>query len=493
MGEVPTLVGIGCHPAAQEDCATSCLLCVDLDGTLITSDLLWESFYLLFREQPARLLLLPFWLLKGRAYLKRQIAEGVIPDVETLPYNQQVLAYLRDQRAKGQRLALVTASEERCAKAVAEHLGLFDTVIASDGRNNLKGDRKLEAIRRHLGAQDFDYIGDSKADLAVWSVARRALVVGGGSSLRSKVQAMGVPYHFFDVPGRAQVSLFRLLRPHQWAKNVLLVLPVITAHRIWDRWAWLAALWSIVAFCSTASAVYIINDLLDVSTDRRHSSKRNRPLAAGMLAIPTATGVAIGLLFFGSLFAALLPPAFGGLLLLYFVLTTAYSLYLKRKLIIDVVCLAALYTLRIMAGGAATSIAISSWLLAFAMFFFLSLAFVKRYTELIGLTNRPSHIEVTGRGYVPVDLELVRSVGPASGYLSVLVLCLYINSPDVVILYRHPQLLWLICPILLYWITRVWFLAGRERMHDDPVYFALSDRTSLIAGALSAAVMVIAH
>ena len=284
----------------------------------------------------------------------------------------------------------------------------------------------------------------------------------------------------------------RTLRLHQWVKNVLVVLPLIMAHRVGDIRDWLNVMLCFLAFCFTASAVYVINDLSDLPADRQHKSKRHRPLAAGGVAIPTAALLVVGLLLLAALIAAFLPAAFAAMLLLYFVLTTCYSFFFKHKLMVDVICLAGLYTLRIMAGGAAVAVPISPWLLAFSMFFFLSMAFVKCYTELESQTDRPTYTRIKGRGYMPIDLELIQSVGPASGYICVLIMCLYINSPDVVKLYPQPQFLWLICPILLYWISRVWFLARRRQMADDPIVFAIKDKNSYMALAIIAVIMALA-
>ncbi|MFO0893173.1 MAG: UbiA family prenyltransferase [Isosphaeraceae bacterium] len=468
------------------------ILCVDLDGTLVSTDLLHESVCLLLRERPGAILRLPFWLRRGRAHLKAKLAERVLPEPASLPYVPEVLAYLKQARASGARTALVTASHRRHAEAVADHLGLFDEVIASDHRENLKGRAKLDAIRQAFGDAPFDYVGDSRADLPVWREARRALLVGPSRSVVAEVVRAGKEPRVFERPGGALKSHFRLIRPHQWTKNLLLFVPLITAHLWADPGALSRIALAMAIFCLTASAVYVVNDLLDLSADRRHRSKRLRPLAAGEVPIPRAFVIAAGLFLLASFATLLLPRAFAGCLIVYIALTTGYSFHIKRKVILDVVCLAGLYTLRIIAGGAAASITISPWLLAFSMFFFLSLAFVKRYSELIVKSSTPATTTIEGRGYTPIDLELIQSMGPSMGAISVLVMCLYINSPDVLKLYRHPQLLWMICPILLYWVLRVWLLARRQQLHDDPIVFALGDRISYLAGALVLLIIVLA-
>jgi 4-hydroxybenzoate polyprenyltransferase len=289
-------------------------------------------------------------------------------------------------------------------------------------------------------------------------------------------------------------SLIRLIRPHQWAKNVLLLVPMLMAHRIFDLDALFHAGLAFFSFSAAASAGYIFNDLRDVSADRRHPSKRSRPIAAGEVSVSTARWMAAGLLFLAVIAGTQLPWGFDALLLLYLLLTVAYSLYIKRKLMADVVCLAGLYALRVLAGGAATSIYVSPWLLAFSMFLFLSLAFIKRYTELLDRAAEasPPNVRIVGRGYMPSDIDLIRSMGPSCGHISVLVICLYINNKDLVAAYRRPEVLWLICPILLYWISRLWFLADRSQLPHDPIVFALRDRISFIAGLLILAILTIA-
>ncbi|WP_099092055.1 UbiA family prenyltransferase [Paludisphaera borealis] len=458
-------------------------LCVDLDGTLIATDLLWESTFTLIRTRPMEAALMPIWLLKGRANLKARIGERVGVDARLLPYRAEVVDYLRGERARGRWLVLATAADRRLAEAVAEHLDVFDEVVASDDGRNLKGREKLAALQARFGAGGFDYLGDSRADLPIWEAANKALIVRTDRSIERRAAAVCSPSLIFDGAGGGPKALVKALRPHQWAKNVLVFVALIAAHQVFHLGPLLKCGMAFLAFSFTASAVYILNDLLDLESDRRHPRKRRRPFASGAASIPAGVGLIVALLGAATAAAAFLPPSFIGLLILYLALTTAYSVYLKRKLMVDVLCLAGLYTLRILAGGAAASIVISPWLMAFSMFFFLSLAFAKRYTELTAAEG--SLEKIPGRGYWPMDLELIRSVGPTSGYLCVLVFCLYLNSPDVRTHYGRPEVLWLSCPLLLYWISRIWFLAYREQLDDDPVAFALRDRISyLIGGAM---------
>lgn len=470
-------------------CATDSLvpLCVDLDGTLIATDLLWESLIGMIRKRPMDAARLPFWLLEGRATLKRRIAERVALDVQTLPYRAEVIDFLKDEKTLGRRLVLATAADRRLAERVAAHLGLFDEVIATDDGRNLKGREKLAALQERFGASGFDYLGDSPADLPIWEGAREALLVRTSRDMERRAAAVRPPSRVFEGGRGGPKALFKALRPHQWAKNVLVFVALIAGHQIFQLDLLLRSGLAFLAFCFAASAVYILNDLLDLEADRRHPRKRKRPFASGAASIPAGIAMVVALLGATTALAALLPLQFVGLLVLYLLLTTAYSTYLKRKVMIDVICLAGLYTLRILAGGAATSIVISPWLAAFSMFLFLSLAFAKRYTELSASAGPLDMIP--GRGYLTSDIELIRSLGPTSGYLCVLVLCLYLNSPDVRVHYQRPEILWLACPLLLYWISRVWVLANRRLLDDDPVVFALRDRVSRIVGVLAALIL----
>jgi 4-hydroxybenzoate polyprenyltransferase len=281
-------------------------------------------------------------------------------------------------------------------------------------------------------------------------------------------------------------QVLRALRPHQWAKNTLVFLPLMLAQR-WGEWnAWLIALLVFAAFCLAASGVYVVNDILDVEADRRHPSKKNRPFAAGVLT-PRFGVLLAGLLFVGALGLSVAVFPFEGaiIIVLYALLSTSYSLWLKRFLMVDVLVLSGLYALRILGGGLATGTPVSRWLLAFSGFFFLSLAFAKRYTELHQLSVKNTGEEkAAGRGYRVSDLSLVESLGPTSGYLAVLVLALYINSEQMMRYYANPWALWLICPLLVYWLSRVWFLAKRGELHDDPVIFALGDAVSWMVAVL---------
>lgn len=449
-------------------------LCVDLDGTLIATDSLWESTLILLRTQPLTCFLLPLWLLRGKAYFKQQIAQRVTLPVSTLPYRQSVLDFLRQERARGRTVVLATAANQHIATAVAEHLSLFDEVLASDATINLLGETKRDKLVERYGVFGYDYIGDSLSDLPVLRVAQHGFLVAPSAALLRQFECPSE--RIFQAPKLTGRIELKLLRPHQWVKNVLVFLPLLLAHELfqWDKIG--EAFIAFIGFSFAASAGYILNDLLDLTADRVHPTKKRRPFAAGLVPIQYGPPLFIGLVMTSMLLSlGFLSTAFAGMLLLYLFLTITYSFYLKRKVILDVIVLAGLYTLRILAGGVAVQIDVSSWLLAFSMFIFMSLAFLKRYVELLQLTDEK---EIKNRNYSVDDIEIIASVGPTSGYLAVLVLSLYIESEKTNTLYSAPFFLWLVCPLMLYWVTRVWFLARRRQMADDPVQFALTDNVS---------------
>lgn len=457
---------------------------VDLDGTLAATDLLWESIFRLVSQRPSDALRLLGWLRLGRAGFKRRLAARVRVDVGALPFRKEVLAYLHEARAAGRRIVLATASDELIAAAVAEHLGIFDAVLASDGELNLGGARKLAAIRDHAQGDEFEYVGDSARDVPIWRDCAWATLVAPSRATRKSVSGLGIPHQVLVTSSPLWRAAWQALRPHQWSKNALLFVPLFLAHQALDAARLGATVLAAITFCAVASATYVLNDLLDAEADRRHPGKRHRPIAAGSLPIPWGVGLAAALGTGGlALSALLLPPVSTGMLVVYALLTTVYSLWLKERLVFDVLLLAGLYTHRVLAGAMAAQVTVSHWLLAFSMFFFLGLAFVKRYTELLAAGTRERE-SLDRRAYQTQDADLVSMMGLSSGYLSVLVLGLYVSSEKVTRLYPKPELLWLVSPIMLFWITRVWFLARRGELHEDPVLFALRDRTSWVAGAL---------
>ena len=465
-------------------------LCVDLDGTLIRTDLLLESTLALLKRNPLYLFVLPFWLLRGRASLKQRIAQRTKVDIPTLPWDPRVVELLETERRQ-RALVLCTASDHVLADAVAKHLGCFDRVMASDGTRNLSGRRKAEALVEAYGERGFDYAGNEARDLAIWRHARRAFVVNDSRSMVAHAGKVSEIAGIFPRETPSWRTWLKALRLHQWLKNVLVFVPLLAAHQFLQPTAVAHAIAAFIIFGVCASGVYVLNDLLDLGADRAHPRKRKRPFASGRL--PLAAGLVIAPLLTIAAFAAayLLDPRFALMLLGYYVLTLAYSLRLKQIAMLDVLVLAGLYTVRIIAGSAAIASGLSFWLLAFSMFLFLSLALLKRYTELV-VQRDAGNEQARGRGYATTDASLLATLGGASGYLSVLVLALYIDSTASAALYRHPQWLWLMCPLLLYWISRVWIIAHRGAMHDDPVVFAVTDNVSRAVLALGALVALLA-
>lgn len=462
-------------------------LCVDLDGTLIRSDLLVESALALLAKQPLAIFWMIGWLLRGKAHLKKQIGLRVDIDPAGLPYNQELLTWLGTQRAS-RLIVLCTASDVKLAAPVAAHAGVFDDVIASNGDVNLSGSQKAQALVARFGEKSFDYIGNAPVDLAVWKHANAALVVEQGHALSKAAERVTTVERRFEVPRGGVRAWAKALRLHQWIKNVLVFLPLLAAHRILDVSADAATLLAFLCFGLCASSVYLTNDLLDLPSDRQHHRKRHRPFAAGTLPLVLGPVLAVVLLLVGFGLSLLVSRQFTAVLFGYYVLTTAYSFKLKRIMMLDVVVLATLYTSRILAGTAAIHTKPSFWLLAFSMFIFLSLAMVKRYVELLAL-QKSGKVTASGRGYDVDDIPLIQSLGASSGYLAVLVLALYVDSTASMSLYRHPHYLWMLCPILLYWISRTWAIAHRGVMHDDPVVFAVMDKTSRILGIVGAVVV----
>lgn len=476
-------------------------LCVDLDGTLVKSDTLVDAVLLLARQQPASPLHWAGWLRKGRAGFKREITDRAIVEVEYLPYNQPLLTYLRQEHARGRRIYLATAADRAFAERVAAHVGLFDGVLASDGTHNLAGANKLKAFQERF-PDGFTYIGNAIPDRTLLQASITPMAANPHRNLLAALRRDNTVLHrdFIDRRPTGKV-LLKAIRLHQWAKNVLVFLPALLAHDFSER----SLLVSLLAFLSLsfcASATYIINDLLDIEADRRHPRKRFRPFASGDLS--PQKGVAVVTIFFGVALALalLLPHAFtflagpGGshdLLLAphrflvwlacYTVTTLAYSFVLKRIALVDVIVLSGLYTVRIIAGSAAVGIAVSAWLGAFSIFFFLSLAYVKRFSEL-GLLIANGRTEVSGRGYRTGDIEQLRTFGTGSAFASVVVLTMYISNLDAAHLYLHTIRLWLLVPVVILWISRVWLLASRGELHEDPVVYAITDRRSWLLGAI---------
>jgi 4-hydroxybenzoate polyprenyltransferase/phosphoserine phosphatase len=482
-------------------------LCVDLDGTLVKSDTLLDTVIVLARQHPGALLQFPKWIAQGKAAFKRKVSTLASIDVVHLPYNQPLLEFLRQQHAEGREIYLATGADTLLAERVAAHLGIFNGVLASDGSINLTGHNKLRAFQERFPG-GFCYIGNARPDVPLLQNCVDPMVANPHGALRSRLRSAGiVPVRTFNDAASPAKAWLKAIRLHQWAKNVLIFLPVLLAH-VRAAGPVVASLLAFVSFGLAASATYIVNDLLDLEADRHHPRKRRRPFAAGDLS--PIVGVATIVVFFTmSLILALLLPRvlvalspqlalvtpwkFLEWLVIYVISTTAYSLRLKRMVLVDVIVLSGLYTIRIIAGSAATGVPVSQWLAAFSIFFFLSLAFVKRFAELESLRARnqaAAAVAVKGRGYRVSDLEQLRSFGTASGYASVVVFSLYIGNEVAKNLYPHYTRLWLLVPVLLLWLSRLWLLASRGDLHEDPVIYAITDKRSLLLGAVVVAIVL---
>lgn len=447
---------------------------------MIRSDVLIESGFAYLKSAPLRFYQPLVWLARGgKPALKAGLAENTNVDVTVLPYDPQVLDWLREEREAGRPLVLATASHERYANAIADHLGLFDQTFATANGLNLSSRRKRDKLVAEFGERNFDYAGNSHDDVAVWQSAAHAIVVNASSSVERAARKIGNVERVIESRQPMFKTWSKSLRLHQWLKNLLIFVPLLAAHKLTSPDLIMAALLAFLAFGLCASSVYLLNDLLDLEDDRHHPTKRKRPLASGALPLTWAVGL-FPVLLAGAfaLTALFLPWRFGVVLLGYYALTLAYSMFLKRQVMVDVIVLATLYTIRIVAGTAAIGASLTFWLLAFSMFIFLSLALVKRYAELHSMQAR-GLVKTRGRGYVASDLPLISSLGTAAGYLSVLVLAMYIQDGNTAKLYRHAQVIWLACPLLLYWVSRTWIIAHRGLMHDDPIVFAARDRVSL--------------
>lgn len=456
-------------------------LCVDLDGTLIASDTLLESTLKLIKQKPLLIFSFLIWILHGKLYFKQKVHSYVLIDASTLPYRKEIIEFIIQEQNKGREIVLATASLDKVANLISEKLGLFSNVIASNENFNYRSTTKRDRLVELYGYKQFDYIGDSKADLKVWEAANSALLVEPSNRLLKKAKKISNVSKVFESKKSILRLIIKEIRVYQWVKNLLLFIPLFMAHKFSNIDYLLNAIIAFFSFSFSASFVYVLNDLLDIDADRNHPRKKNRPIASGDISIKFSIIILMICLLIGISISLFLDIQFIIILILYILATCSYSFILKRIYIVDIITLAGLYTIRIISGALAIPVEASFWLLAFSMFIFLSLATVKRYTEL-QVIKHENKKKTSGRGYVVEDIELIQSIGLTSGYLSVLVFALYVNSKEVIQLYNHPELLWAIVPCLLAWITRIWFIAHRDKMHDDPIVFTVSDKSSYIIG-----------
>ncbi|MEZ4754629.1 MAG: UbiA family prenyltransferase [Bdellovibrionota bacterium] len=458
------------------------VLVVDLDGTLIKTDMLLENFLSRFKANPTTAIYLAAHLIRSLAVMKTKLAANWNFDPALLPYCDEVINEIRKAKASGRKIVLATASAERIAKSIAAHLGLFDEVIASHLNANIKGKDKAAELTERFTESGFDYIGNSKADIPVWKQADTAYVVGASSCLLKKINKTHKNPKILDRQNNAKgIEIIKAIRAHQWVKNLLLFIPLLMAHKAGNLDLLKQVLIGFASFSLCASSVYVLNDLLDLPADRLHPRKRNRPFASGSLSLQAGIILAPLLLISGLVLTLFLPINFLLVLCGYFILTTFYSFWLKQIPLLDILLLAGLYTIRIFAGGVAAQVPVSHWLLLFSMFIFLSLACAKRVSEMYTLRQENLN-KAAGRGYRASDLEQIASFGSSSGYISVLVLALYVTSRDIRRLYDNPEALWLLCPVILYWISRVWLITHRGELDDDPIVFAIKDKVSYLVG-----------
>jgi len=463
-------------------------LCVDLDGTLVRTDLVWECIVLLFKVQPLALFLIPVWLLRGRAHLKRELAQRTKLDVATLPYRSECISFLTTQRKQGRRIGLVTSADSSLAEKVAGHLGLFDFVYGTQAGQNLKGEAKAALLRKEFGDAGYEYVGDSIADLPAWKASRAAYVIGSDKFVR-KVRTVTRVEGVFKNQAAAMGPWLRAIRAHHWAKNLLLFLPLLLAHRLELR-PLLATAVGFVLFSFCASSIYIINDLLDLHSDRAHPWKAKRPFASGETSIPVGLAISSLLIATTTALGFLLSARFGAVLMVYVLVTLWYSLQLKRILLVDIFVLSSFYTFRIWAGSVITSIPLSDWFLAFSLFFFLSLALAKRYSELVHAGELVGSGN-SGRAYVGGDRDLLMHLGVGSSFSAVIILAVYAHSNEFLLLYRRPEPLLLTCPVILYWLSRAWLKAHRGELNEDPITLSIRDPVTYVVAIIVLAVLAL--
>lgn len=462
-------------------------LVVDLDGTLLRTDALLETLLAAARAHPLLMLRVPFWLWQGKACLKHELAKRADIDPAVLPLDEGLLDYLRAQRRQGRRLVLASGADGRIANAVAQKCGIFDSVLASDGTVNLTAHRKRDLLVAQWGERGFDYVGNSAHDLPIWAAARRALLIQPSAWLLTAARAVTPVQQVFPREGPALAVYVSAMRMQHWLKNILLLVPILFAHRLYDPGMLAHALTGALCFCLAASGVYLLNDLLDLGADRVHPHKRQRALASGQLPIQRALLLLPGLWLASVLTALWLPGPFLGVLGLYVLLMVAYSLGLKDIAIIDALALAMGYSLRILAGALAVGVEVSQWLLVCSSAMFFGLALLKRYAELVAL--RPSlGKDSRVRAYRIGDSAIVAGLGGAAGCIAVALLALYpIVEPS-----NHDRWpLWLVCGLLLLWVGHMWLMADRGAIREDPVAFALRDPVSRLLGVLTVAILLV--
>lgn len=476
-----------CMPLIDDPLSAQVPLVVDLDGTLLRSDTLVESLLSAARTHPLSLLGIPLWLAQGRARLKQALAERATLDVRTLPLDPELLEHLRVAKRQGRRLILASGADEKIARAIADETGLFDAVMASDGVVNLTASHKRERLVAELGERGFDYVGNSTRDLPIWACARRGLLMAPSPRLTVRAQRVTKVERIFSGQHPGIATYLSAMRWRHWLKNVLLLVPLLVTHRLYDPPLLANALIGALCFSLTASGVYLLNDLLDLHADRLHPYKKARALASGQMPLMHALALWPGLWLSAAAVALSLPPAFFAALSLYGALMLAYSMRLKNMAIVDTLVLAVGYSLRILAGGLAVGLDVSPWLLVCSTAMFFGLALLKRYAELVTLRSGTDPAARV-RAYRVSDAALIAGLGIAAGIIAVTLLALYpLVEPSEQA--RWP--VWLLCGLWLLWIGHMWLMAHRGNIRDDPVAFALRDRISRAFGLLTVATLLL--
>lgn len=450
---------------------------VDLDATLNKQTLVIESLTILLKKRPECLFALPVWLLMGQERLQEEIDRRIPIDSYPVPYQAELLEYLRSQLAKGRTVVLTTGTHEQLARRVAKDLRISAWMMMADGSYaNPAPELKRERLVKAFGEKGFDYVANGSGDLAVWCAARKAVLINPSVRLLRMVSRVTEVQDVFEDQRAPLRNYVNALRPAHWLKNCLVFVALFDRHIFNDPVLLGKALLAFVALCLCTSSGYLVNDVFDLWADRQHPQKRQRPFASGLLPLSYAITMAPGLLLVSCALSALVSPLLLGTVLIYITLSLTYSLYLKTVVLLDVIVLAGLYTLRILSGAAVVGGWPSEWLLASSMFLFLSLALVKRYDELVVMRSIDGH-HTKARSYSGSDTELLASMGAASGFTAVLTFALYIWQSSAQLYGRHA-LMWFLCPLLLYWLAHIWLIAHRGRLREDPVAFALHDRTS---------------
>ena len=466
-------------------------LVVDLDGTLVKTDLLVEMFLLALGNNFISGIFSLFTLQKGRAAFKRKLINETTLDVTVLPYNQNVIDYIEKWRSFGYQTMLVTASDQLIANKIGHHLQLFDEIHGSDGQVNLKGEKKAQFLIEKIGKQNFAYIGDSASDFAIWEHSNKIITVNVSSKIKRKTDKKFKKVEHLNSSQSKLKNLVKLIRPHQWMKNLLVFIPMLAGHQFTKN----ATFKSFLAFCAfsmIASGIYIVNDLFDIQSDRQNPEKRKRSIASGNVLVLRAILICFFLLIGGLTIAGLINTNLLLISILYVISTIVYSIYVKRFIIIDICFLSMFYTLRLLAGSEASEVTLSFWLAAFSTFFFFSLASIKRLNELVESTSRGS-LKIKGRGYHSEDLSIISQIATTSGLTAVLIMALYLNSNEVIVLYKFPQALWGICLVLLFWVNRFIVLANRGKIYGDPIVFSIKDRISYYSGLIILSLIIIAY